>query len=195
MNADTALVPVRVNIAAMRQPFHPCTPNFIASTCQARCCRSTTDPTGIAVVVTTAEAVRLRHRGADVDHTSGRIAPVARRCPFQGQQDHLCSLHGTDDKPAGCVISPFTVNANGTLIVRNRYRRLPCFKADGAVPVVAAHRASLIRLIGTDATDFLTAAITNPILERGAAGYITAYAHVDDIDMLRHKDINSKAMA
>lgn len=118
---------VKVNIAAMRQMFHPCDPDFIRDVCQARCCRSTTDPTGTAIVVTPSEAVRLRRRGVTVDDDTGRVAPVDRRCPFQRHDDHLCALHDTDDKPAGCTISPFTINTNGTLIVRNRYRRLPCF--------------------------------------------------------------------
>jgi len=145
---------IRVNIAALMQPFHACTADFIRDVCQARCCRSTTDPTGIAVVVTKDEAVRLRLRGAYIDDATGRIAPVNRRCPFQHGKTHLCILHGTDDKPHGCIISPFTINDNDTLIVRNRYRLLPCFQADGAVPVYEAHAQSLIMLFGeTNAAD------------------------------------------
>lgn len=185
----TAYTTVRVNVDAMRQPFHPCDPDFIRDVCQARCCRSTTDPSGIAVVVTTAEAVALRRRGATVDDTTGRIAPVARRCPFQGQQDHLCSLHGTDDKPAGCIISPFTVNANGTLIVRNRYRMLPCFKAPAAIPVAHAHRTSLERLFGAYHAARICDAVDDPDYTGRA---LMVPVDPDTVDMLLHKNEMSK---
>lgn len=68
---------IKVNLAAMQQLFHPCTPDFIRDVCQARCCRSTTDPTGIAVVVTPTEAIRLRKHGAHIDDMTGRVAHLA----------------------------------------------------------------------------------------------------------------------
>lgn len=139
---------VKINLAALEQKFHPCTPEFIKNVCQARCCRSSTDPSGIAVVVTKSEAITLRVLGAEVDSDSGRVAPINRRCPFQSGETHLCSLHNSSAKPRGCIISPFTINLNRTLIVRNRYRLLPCFKAEGAIPVNQAHRGSLVALFG-----------------------------------------------
>jgi Fe-S-cluster containining protein len=139
---------VKINLLALQQQFHECTPDFIRDVCQARCCRSSTDPTGIAVVVTPSEAIRLRELGALVDPETGRVAPVCRKCPFQSAETHLCQLHNQPEKPRGCVISPFTINAKNTLIVRNRYRLLPCFKAEGSKPVYKAHFQSLIEMFG-----------------------------------------------
>lgn len=179
---------IRVNTGALRQPFRPCDPDFIRDVCQARCCRSTTDPTGIAVVVTTREAVRLRALGATVDPTSGRVAPVDRRCPFQGA-DHLCTIHGPDE-PLGCVVSPFTINANGTLIVRNRYRMLPCFKAEGAIPIAMAHRRSLEVLFGADAAALIVEAV-----ERNMVTSFWLEVPTSIVDDLHHKNEASKAPA
>ena len=139
---------VKINLLALQQQFHECTPEFIRDVCQARCCRSSTDPSGIAVVVTQLEAVKLRELGAVVDSETGRVAPVCRRCPFQSTANHLCKLHNTEAKPKGCIISPFTINKNNTLIVRNRYRLLPCFKAEGSKPVYVAHSQSLVKMFG-----------------------------------------------
>jgi len=139
---------VKVNLLALQQQFHECTADFIRDVCQARCCRSSTDPTGIAVVVTATEAIRLRELGAEVDSETGRVAPVCRRCPFQSAKTYLCQLHNTKDKPKGCLISPFTINKKNTLIVRNRYRLLPCFKAEGSKPVYESHSQSLIEMFG-----------------------------------------------
>jgi hypothetical protein len=166
-----AAVKIRINIRAMQQMFHPCTTEFIANICHASCCRSSTDPSGIAVVVTIEEAPRLRALGAVVDPRTLRLQPVNKRCPFQHPQSHLCGLHGSADKPRGCIISPFTINPNGTLIVRNRYRLLPCFKAPGSLPVYEAHYASLVEMFGPSEAQTIRAACSNPAL---LDSYITA---------------------
>lgn len=181
---------VKINIAAMQQPFHPCTADFIRDVCQARCCRSSTDPSGIAVVVTPDEAIRLRAHGAHIDDTTGRVAPVNRRCPFQSATTHMCRLHDSPDKPKGCIISPFTINKSDTLIVRNRYRRLPCFKAEGSIPVHRAHHQSLVTMFGQTQAAYLSSVAD-------------ASDHLDDIiylDMpddlalsLKHKNEASKS--
>lgn len=181
--------PIRVNIDAMRQPFHPCDPNFIRDVCHAKCCRSTTDPTGIAVVVTTAEAVRLRRRGAVVDDATGRVQPVDRHCPFEDQETHLCTIHADGEEPLGCVISPFTVNATGALIVRNRYRLLPCFKAQGSMPVAMAHRRSLVTLFGEEHTALIIRHV------QALDDHVTLTLPVPTalVNMLHHKNHASKA--
>lgn len=179
---------VKVNIGAIsRQMFHPCDPDFIRDVCHAKCCRSTTDPTGIAVVVTRKEALNLMRLGATVDPTSGRVEPVNRRCPFQHPDTHLCTIHGPDE-PAGCVISPFTINPTGTLIVRNRYRLLPCFKAEGSVPVAHAHRRSLEAIFGPEG-----AAAIITLVDAGNDTTIALEVPTSIVDMLHHKNEASKA--
>lgn len=143
---------VKISAAMMRQMFRPCDPDFIATTCKASCCRSTTAPGGIAVTVTDdTEARQVIDLGADVVGLS--IQPVNRRCPFQGE-DHLCQIWDTA-QPWGCQVSPFTLNANNTLIVRNRYRSLKCYRADGALPAYQAHRRALEALLGATTTAFV----------------------------------------
>lgn len=179
---------IRVNTRPLRtQLFRPCDPDFIRDVCHAACCRSTTDPTGIAVTVTPVEIAGVIARGATVDYTTGRVNPVDRRCPFQHPETHLCNIHTTDDYPSGCLMSPFTINTNLTLIVRNRYRLLKCFKAADAVPVAIAHRASLERIFG--------AAATAVIIHHVTTGNDTTL-HLDadpaDIANLLHKNHASK---
>jgi len=141
----------------MRQLFHPCAPDFIANICKASCCRSSTDPTGIAVTVTgLTEAQRIEKRGGTVDRQTWRIQPVNKRCPFQDPETHLCTIHD-DDEPFGCIASPFTITNRGTLIVRNRYRLLRCYRAPGAIEVYRAHRRSLNVILGNDQAAELTA--------------------------------------
>lgn len=135
---------IRVSAASMRQPFRPCDPQFIADVCQARCCRSSVDPSGTAIFVGAIEVRSVESAGGVVQ--DGRLVPVNKRCPFQHPTTHLCGVHDTA-QPFGCRVSPFTINANGTLIVRNRYRAFPCFKAENAVPVYRAHEAALLSLL------------------------------------------------
>ena len=134
----------------MRQLFHPCAPDFIATVCHASCCRSSTDPTGIVVTVTgPSEAQQIEALGGNVDRQTWRIEPIGKRCPFQHAESHLCTIHD-DGEPFGCIASPFTITNRGTLIVRNRYRMLRCYRAPGAVEVYRAHRRSLDQILGSD---------------------------------------------
>jgi hypothetical protein len=102
----------------------------------------------------------------------------------------MCRLHDSPDKPTGCIISPFTINNGDTLIVRNRYRRLPCFKAEGAIPVHRAHHQSLVTMFGETQAAYLSSIASSP-------------DHLDDtiyLDMpdalaisLKHKNKASKS--
>jgi hypothetical protein len=68
-------------------------------------------------------------------------------CPFKTAAGY-CGTHMS--KPFGCRVSPFTLNRSGTLIVRNRYRLLKCYKAKGSLPAWRAHSQSLREIIGLD---------------------------------------------
>jgi hypothetical protein len=183
---------IKINLSALQQQFHPCTADFIANVCKASCCRSSVDPSGIAVVVTSSEAVALRKRGATVDETSGRVTPVNKKCPFQHPDNHLCILHDSPDKPSGCIVSPFTINKTNTLIVRNRYRMLPCFKAEGSQPVYMAHRDSLSRIFGLEQAEWLISQASNPELQ-GTTVYLEVPGSL--VEALQHKNAASKAKA
>ncbi len=162
---DAVNVPVKVSAKSMLQMFHPCTPKFINDVCGARCCESSTSKTGIMVTIHETERKRV-HKAIDkVNDTkkgsgkyrhidkAGFVLPSSRtkKCPLK-TSDNMCSVHGTSAKPFGCVASPFTLTSSNTLIVRNRYRSLKCFKAEDSVPAYQAHRASLVAIFGEDQT-------------------------------------------
>jgi len=144
------MVRVKASAASARQTFHGCEPGYIADVCHGRCCRSATAPGGTLITIHPNEEAAIAAAGGHT--TGGRLDPVDGRCPFQAGDTYLCGLHGTVAKPFGCIASPFTLNANGTLIIRNRYRLLRCYKdarPDGTqLPAYVAFRASLDLLFG-----------------------------------------------
>jgi len=138
---------IKISAASLRQQFHPCTADFIATTCHARCCESSTSPTGTMITIHPSEERGIAALGGVVIDGMLQPRPGERRCPFKTAAD-LCGLHGTPDKPFGCIASPFTLSPADTLIVRNRYRALKCFKAPGSMPAYRAHRRSLDLILG-----------------------------------------------
>jgi hypothetical protein len=146
---------VRVSAASARQRFHGCEVGYIRDVCHAACCRSSTSPTGTRIALMPWEADRERARGLTV--IDGELQPRdgERRCPHQGGTG-LCGLHGTGDKPFGCIASPFVLTSKDTLVVRNRYRLLKCYR-DGDLPAYRAFATSLIVLFGYDGADRITA--------------------------------------
>lgn len=146
---DPHFATVRVSAAMARLLFHPCDPDFIRDTCHAKCCDAPSRPTGMLVTIHPSEQEKIEALGGRVE--AGLLQPAAgcRGCPFKSAESHLCNLHESGSKPFGCIASPFTLNPNGTLIVRNRYRLLPCYKtAEGSIPAYKAHAASLRLLFG-----------------------------------------------
>jgi hypothetical protein len=141
--------PVKISAAMMRQRFHGCTPEFIKDVCQGRCCRSPGAVTGTGTLITIhpSEVGRVTRAGGTV--REGLLVPREgeRQCPFQ-DGDYLCGLHNTPAKPFGCIASPFTLNEHDTLIVRNRYRMLPCYNTELSRPAYEAFYASLILIFG-----------------------------------------------
>ena len=146
---------VTVSAASMRQPFHGCEPDYIRDVCKGACCRSSVDPSGVRIRVLPVEVAVLRARGAVV--IGDRVQPVDHHCPFQTDVQ-LCGLHGTPDKPFGCIASPFVLTSRDTLVVRNRYRLLKCFR-DGDRPAHRAFHASLVLLFGAAEAARISAAV------------------------------------
>lgn len=141
-----AYVRVRVSARSARLPFNGCEPGYIKNVCHAACCRSKSAPGGALVTVLPSEALRLIDRGAEI--RDNVVVPAHGRCYFQGGDTGLCLLHDTGDKPFGCIASPFTLNANGTLIIRNRYKLLVCYNDGPRTPAYRAFAASLRLLFG-----------------------------------------------
>lgn len=136
-------VRVKVSAPCLRLHFTPCGPECNeANDCVGKCCDAPTRPSGCLVTIHPTEQDAIEARGAKV--RNGFIVPPewTRGCPFK--ENGLCTLHDTPDKPFGCRASPFTLNRAGTLIVRNRYKMLPCYRGKGRKePAYVAFRPSL----------------------------------------------------
>ena len=167
---------VRVSARSMRQVFHGCEPDYIANVCKGACCRSSTSPTGTRIALLPAEAARFVARGLPV--VDGRLEPLAgaRRCPYQGPAN-LCGLHDTPDKPFGCIASPFMLTTRDTLVVRNRYRLLRCYR-DGTQLAYQAFGTSLQLLFGPTEAARITAHLDAGGDDLTADMLPTSYGHL-----------------
>lgn len=147
--ATDETIEVRVSVPMARQLFRPCDPEFIRDVCHARCCDAPGTEYGAKVSIFESELPVIQSHGGEVDER-GFLKPREgeKGCPFKEPESKLCVLHATGEKPSGCIASPFTFNRNRLLIVRNRYRLLKCYKAEGAVPAYRAHFASLVLIFG-----------------------------------------------
>jgi hypothetical protein len=105
-----------------------CSPEYIVNHCKGRCCWG---------------ANRLSI--SLLPEEDKEFQKTEKKCFYQCKTG-LCSLHGTIKKPFGCIISPFTVNKNKTLIIRHRYSKFKCHgQGDYAYNVF---KFSLVKLFG-----------------------------------------------
>lgn len=184
---DAQGVKVKVSGASARLPFQPCEPRYIAEVCKARCCDAPTRPTGTLITIHESERAAVEALGVVVKDGLLQPRPGERRCPFK-TDDHLCGIHGSEGgEPFGCIASPFTLNANGTLIVRNRYKLLPCYGDGERLPAYVAHRASLDRIFGPAEAERLSRELD------GGAKDVWAYMPEESYRMLTENDATKKA--
>lgn len=130
-----------------RLEFNGCDPDYIRDVCHATCCESSTNPLGIIVTIHPTEQADIEALGGVV--IDGLLQPKTgcKKCPFKDEQN-LCGIHHSGKKPFGCIASPFTLNKQGTLIVRNRYKMLKCYRDGRRLPAYKAFRASLDLILG-----------------------------------------------
>ncbi len=136
----TEMVEVKVSSKWARHLF-ACSEDYI-SICRGRCCQGTDR---ILVSVTPEEAVTQVLLGKTVVDGLLQPDPDTGRCPWK-RETGFCGLHGTRDKPLGCVISPFKVNASGTVIIRHRYTQMRCH--GHGQPAYLVFNASLVAMFG-----------------------------------------------
>ena len=133
---------VAVNVSGkwLRHCFE-CTPEYIKTTCRGRCCQGTGE-----ILVSLLPAEQTAKKAAGLPVADGMLlAAETGVCPHK-EASGFCGVHGTDDKPFGCIASPFTLNNGGTLIVRNRYTRLKCH--GHGEPAFKTFRTSLDLIFG-----------------------------------------------
>lgn len=134
---------IKISRAMLEQRFQRCEPEYIKSTCRGRCCEGTN---GLMVTIHPSEKERIEKLGAIIENGFIKDTEGNGICPFK--KGGMCSIH--EEKPLGCAASPFTLNKNDTLIIRNRYRILRCFKTPEAIPAYEAHFWSLCRIFGEE---------------------------------------------
>jgi Fe-S-cluster containining protein len=171
---------IKISAAMARQPFHGCEPDYIKEVCKGACCRHSTR--GAVVHVLPNERDSIIDRGGEIT-ADGLLRPVDNQCPFQ-TQNNLCGIH--EQKPFGCRVSPFTLNKNNTLIVRNRYRLLKCYR-DGDLPAYKAFRDSLTELFGEEKTSYIENHLDN------GGGDLMVEIDADKVAAMNAKNVASKS--
>lgn len=187
-SSNEEFVNVKVSAAMLRTPFVECEPNYITNKCHSSCCQSSTKKDGTLITIHPSEEERIKARGGIV--VNGLLQAVNGKCPFKGG-NHLCQLHFTPDKPFGCIASPFTLNKNGTLIVRNRYKMLKCFRDGGDVPAYVNFRPSLDLIFGKNEADRICKALDEGTGDFYAKMPKEAYSILMDNDDIKHGNHNS----
>lgn len=140
---EEGAVPVPISTKWARHLF-ACSPEYIRSVCHGSCCEGSDK-----ILVSLLPEEQERHEAAGFAVAQGLLQPDPKtgKCPHK-RADGLCAVHGSDMKPFGCIASPFTLNAGGTLIIRNRYSRMRCHGS--GQPAYRTFRASLDLLFGED---------------------------------------------
>lgn len=138
---------IKVSAKMARLRFNGCNRDYIKKVCHGACCRSST--AGMLVTIHPSEKEKIKARGGVVKNSFLQPRPTEKHCPFQNK-DFLCDLHRTPAKPFGCIASPFTLNKNGTLIIRNRYKLLKCYNKGKRLPAYKAFRSSLVLIFGEE---------------------------------------------
>lgn len=180
----TETVPVRISTAQARQRFEGCSPKYIREVCHGRCCGVPSKRSSPSIVLLPREAERLgAEYGAPVALDPPRLlaSPESRGCSgchFHAS-DGLCGLHETPDKPVACIASPWILSSRDTLVIRNRYRLLICYRAAPALPAYEAFRSGLVLLFGEPETDRIAGLIAD-----GYEGLLDAEMLVD-----RYRDL------
>lgn len=138
---------MKVSARSCRLKFIQCGPDCIAKGCTAKCCDAPTSPTGIRVYASPAEARQLTRHGIKTVRGMIQPKPGCRVCPAKTEA-HLCGLWQQPARPFGCIASPFMLNKNGTLVVRNRYKLLPCYDKERGKPAYVTFCGSLFAIFG-----------------------------------------------
>lgn len=153
-------VPVRIGERNARLEFQGCSPDYIRDVCHGRCCWTVGADRRISTTfyVEPDQRQEIVARGGEIS-PAGVVSTSAcgGRCTFQGASG-LCGLHsersasGGPVKPRSCTVSPWSLTSGGSLIIRNRYKLLRCYRAEPRVPAYLAFRSGLETLFGPDET-------------------------------------------
>lgn len=140
---------IKISVKWLQKLFN-CTQEFIESTCKGMCCEG-----GTKILVSVLPEEEHFHTACGV--VDGKLKATENgKCPYKAESG-LCNVHGTPSKPFGCLVSPFTINKKGTLVVRHRYIMMKCYGQ--GEPAYKTFKSSLIALFGEEETNKIITAI------------------------------------
>ncbi len=175
-------IKIKVSCDSLKQKFQICEVNYIKNVCRGRCCQGTGK-----IMVTVHDTEKEYYKNLGVIIVNNFIQPdkTTGLCPFKNLNG-LCNIHL--NKPFGCKVSPFTLNSNGTLIIRNRYRLLKCYNTQLSVPAYKAHGRSLKQIFGNK----ITAKIIDSVKQNDKFYYVeinfSIYKILLENDMVKHEN-------
>ena len=145
INKPENMVYIKISVKIMNIKFNKCEPNFIKNICQGRCC-----VLGKYIAILPKEEMGLKKINIAVEN--GILKLKDNICPFFLKDTFLCSLHNTKHKPMSCILSPFRINDNNTLVIKRRNFCFKCFKKESneKLPSYIVFKNSLIKLFGIE---------------------------------------------
>ena len=151
INEISEIVKIKISSKSCRELFEGCSLKYILKVCHGRCCSAPAMELGFAVVVLQEELAVIQSHGGVVINNVLQPKPGEKRCPFFSDNG-LCNLHESGNKPYGCWLSPFTINKNNTLVIKNRNRMLKCYQDESVAktPAYIAYRKSLDMMFGEE---------------------------------------------
>jgi len=117
---DDRFVKIKISTKCLRHHFN-CTEEFITTVCKGRCCQGSK-----RILVSLLPQEQKWHESQGHKVIDGVLqAHNNKRCHHR-EENGFCSLHGTPNKPFGCIASPFILNKKNTLVIRHRYFMFKC---------------------------------------------------------------------
>lgn len=179
------MIEIKISYKYANQKFNGCDPEYIKNVCHASCCQSTTSKNGTMITIHPSENIKIKKIGGKIKN--GFLEPINKKCPFK-TDDHLCGLHLSENKPFGCIASPFTLNKNNTLIIRNRYRLLKCYNDGKKIPAFLAFKSSLDLLFGLEESNRIVNHLKNNNSDLIAYMSVEKYKILIENDSIKKKN-------
>lgn len=140
---------VKISGACITKRFN-CTKEYIRNVCHGKCC---TGSNKVLISLLPNEELFEQRIGNRVKEHKLQPNSETKKCPHL-KRCGFCSIHFTKHKPFGCIVSPFTINKNNTIVIRYRYMVMKC--CGSGEPSYKTFRKSLVTLFGEEKTDKIT---------------------------------------
>jgi DNA modification methylase len=172
---NAEFVEIKVSAKSARELWNGCQVDYITGTCHGRCCQA--GDGSIHIPILPEEEKTIQAAGGKV--IDGMLqGKEGGGCTFQ--ENGLCKLHLSGTKPFACTLSPFTLNKSNTLIVKNRNRKLICYKKEPNQMTYKAYSTSLINMFGQE-----EAARIIDLLDKGSEDFVAKMPRANYLNVRR----------